>query len=596
MKNTALVLLALLGIASWYIFSLPRYQGIDLSVSQSRAIDIARDFLSSRAVDNKGYKTAAVFSVDDDTDRFLQRTLGTRASQQLVKDLDYPLFFWTVRFFKERQKEEFRIIISSRTGQVVRFFHDIESTAAREVVGKDTALRRGIDFLRSQFGFDPSNYVFRGESVRKFENRVDYIFTWEARDVNVPWDGSEGGRLLTKVAVSGNDVLTFDKAKLDIPEGFRRYVSALKQTGENLVLVFHLFYMALLTIAIMMVVNRKQHTAPRVVRPFYVGAGIAVFVLMLIEIANGYQYILSDYPTTQSFADFALREVVKSVTGTFFVVLAFVLPALAGEALRFETAPQRKNGGILSAALSSFYSRPVAAQITAGYGIAAILLGAQALIFHLGYRYCGVWDELTWLQQSSTTVVPAATALLLALYASLSEETTFRLFAINLFKSRGLAIGLAVFLSAVIWGFGHTGYEVYPMWFRGVEVTCLGVILGIAYLRFGLICALVAHFLMDAVLLVLPYLLKPKVSFDFVSSLIVIALPLFFAAAAFALNRPSTERPWRPRFNRQQEFNYGLLRELLGNKTPEQRAALAKDLVHNGWDPAVVESVLKNDQ
>ena len=247
-------------------------------------------------------------------------------------------------------------------------------------------------------------------------------------------------------------------------------------------LVFRILYLALLTFAIVAVVNRKHQVVSRSVKPFYIAVGIGIFVLMMLDVLNSYQNLLFDYPTTQSWGDYIVRQFIESVIGPFFIAVAFVLPALAGESLRFEVAPQQKKQGFLSILLSSFYSMNIARQIFIGYIAAAVILGVQAFVFDLGFKYCGVWDELSWLTQASTTIVPAFTALAIGVQASFSEEAMFRLFAINLFKKYGLATMAAVFLSAAIWGFGHTGYEIFPMWFRGVEVTCIGIVIGIFYL------------------------------------------------------------------------------------------------------------------
>ena len=167
----------------------------------------------------------------------------------------------------------------------------------------------------------------------------------------------------------------------------------------------------------------------------------------------------------------------------------------------------------------------------------------------------------------------------------------FRLFAINLFKKYGVPAIVAVFLSAAMWGFGHTGYEIFPMWFRGVEVTCIGIVMGIFYLRFGLACVIAAHFLIDSFLSSLPYLLNPRASFDFYSALAVITLPLLLALIALIFNRNTQERPLSVRFNPQQQFNYRLLQELSASKTPDELIALKKDLQRYGWDAAIIDRV-----
>jgi len=339
-----------------------------------------------------------------------------------------------------------------------------------------------------------------------------------------------------------------------------------------LTLVFRLFYLALLTIAIVVVVNRKSQVVSRSVKPFYMAVGITMFVLMGLDILNSYQDILYDYPTTQSLGDYFIRQLIESVIGPFFIAVGFVLPALAGESLRFEVTPNEKSRGFLSTLLSSFCSINIARQIFVGYIAAVIILGVQAFIFNLGFKYCGVWDELSWLTQASTSMIPAFTALMIGFQASFSEESMFRLFAINLFKKYGVPTFVAVFFSAAIWGFGHTGYQIFPMWFRGIEVTCIGIIMGIFYIRFGFVCVIVAHFLIDAFLSSLPFLLRPNGSFDFYSALAVVSLPLLLALIALMFNRNTEEKPLSIRFNAQNNLILIYCRKYTVLKLPNKKS------------------------
>jgi hypothetical protein len=175
-----LILLALAGIFLWCRFSLPRYQSIDLSVSQSKAIDISKKFLEKQyGVGIRGYKTVLLFNVDEDTDRYLQKTLGIAASQQLIYDQHYDLFFWVVRFFKEKQKEEFKVAVSCATGEVIGMGHTIPDTALRPAVDKEKAREMAFDFLQKTYGFDPSQYYVHSEEIRKYDNRQDYAFSWQ---------------------------------------------------------------------------------------------------------------------------------------------------------------------------------------------------------------------------------------------------------------------------------------------------------------------------------------------------------------------------------------------------------------------------------
>jgi len=592
-----LIILAAVGVLFWCKLALPRFQSIDLSVSQSKAIEISEHFLKDqRGVDCQDYHIAVSFNVDEDADRYLQKTIGVAASQQLIRRVHYDLFTWVIRFFKARQKEEYRVAVSSASGEVIGFSHAIEDTAARPTVDKEMARQSAFNFLKTTYHFDPAQFIVHAENVRKLDNRQDYSFSWQNKTVDIPWDKSrEKGRakLLSNITVSGNEILSFDKYQFDIPDGFNRYVDNLKQTGQNLILVFRIFYLALITIAIVVVVNRKQQVVLRSVKPFYIAIGIGIFVLMIMDVLNSYQNLLFDYPTAQSLGDYIVRQFIENIIGPFFIAVAFILPALAGESLRYEIVPKQKDRAILSTILSSFCSINVARQILIAYIAAAVILGSQAFIYNLGFKYCGVWDELSWLTQASTAVIPAFSALVIGFQASFSEESMFRLFAINLFKKYGLPTFMAVFVSAAMWGFGHTGYDIYPMWFRGVEVTCIGLIMGTFYLRYGFVCVIAAHYLIDSFLTSLPYLLNTHASFDFFTSLAVISLPLLLALTALIFNKNAQEKPLSIKFNPQQQFNYNLIRELYAVKSPEERIALKQDLQRHGWDAAIIDRVFE---
>lgn len=590
-----LLVFAFLGVVWWVQFALPRYQYIDLSVKQDKALEAASGFLMSLGVDTKGYQTAVIFESDDGTDRYLQRTIGILPSQKLIKEIDYDLFGWLVRFFKEQQKEEFQVFVSSRTGKVIGYSHVIDESESRPFVEKDSARLLALNFLKYQFGFSSQDHLLHSDNTVKQLNRTDYRFSWESTKVNIPWDPALGGgsaKLITSVTVSGKEILSFTKANFDIPDGFERYVDNLKQTGRNLTLVFRIVYLCLLTMAIMLVVNNKHHFVPRIVRSFYVRLGIVLYILLFIEVFNSFQYLLFEYSTTQAFGGYVVRRIVENLLNPLFIALAFIVPGLAGESLRFEVDVDKKNRGFLSPILSSFFSASTARSIVIGYALCAFILGVQSFIYDIGYHYCGVWEELSWLSKASSSAFPAVTAMMIAFQASFSEETMFRLFGINLLRRYRLG-AWAVVLTALMWGVGHTGYQIYPMWFRGLEVTCLGIILGFAYLRFGLVAVITAHYLMDAFLSTMPYLLVPRMSIDCVSSVIVLLLPLLIALIARLLDHSTEERQWEQKFNAQQLFNYNILLELASNKSREEQEQLKADLVKHGWDPAVVEKAFQ---
>src|SRR3989338_2917536 len=127
--------LALASIAVWLRFSYPQFSFIDFSVDRAKALKIAERYLTAtRNKDISTYRKAVVFISDANADRYLQRTLGFKGEHDFIQEHDFDLFLWIIRFFKENQKEEFRIAVSAATGQIASFQHIIDDTEPRNAI------------------------------------------------------------------------------------------------------------------------------------------------------------------------------------------------------------------------------------------------------------------------------------------------------------------------------------------------------------------------------------------------------------------------------------------------------------------------------
>ena len=237
--------------------------------------------------------------------------------------------------------------------------------------------------------------------------------------------------------------------------------------------------------------------------------------------------------------------------------------------------------------------------IILGYLTFLIMLGIQSIAFAFGQKYLGVWIAYSWMEQLSSSYFPLFTAFLIGFGASICEEITFRLFFINFGKKFFKNTLLACLVASVLWGFGHTSYPVFPMWFRGVEVSCIGLFLAFVYLRFGIIPVLVAHYLFDVFWSSAAYLFGHSTPGQFYNSLIVLLLPLGFAIIAYLINQPQIERPLRWRLTKHQLFNLEILKNFLkdkgfwGNKSREE---VKKEIISHGWDVAIVDIALEDEK
>ena len=137
------------------------------------------------------------------------------------------------------------------------------------------------------------------------------------------------------------------------------------------------------------------------------------------------------------------------------------------------------------------------------------------------------------------------------------------------------------------------------MWFRGIEVSCLGFFLAFVYLRYGIIPVIIGHYLFDVFWNTAEYLFGSVKPFYFYSSLSVLLLPLAFGLIAYFVNKMPELKEMKWRLSKHQEFNLNILRSFLEknknmfeNKTKDE---VKKEIASHGWDMAVVEVALNEE-
>lgn len=594
-KGVLFSVLILLSIWLWYQFAYPRFTLIDLSINRAHALSIARNYLKSIAsVDLDSYKEAVIFDVPTNTDLYLQKSMGLKNQERFMRQHNLELYFWTARFFKESQKEEYRLTVSSKTGEVISYWHVLDDAASRPPVEEQAAKEKALAFLQNVFHYDLKDWAFHEESRSKFDNRVEHKFKWEKKNVYVPWSSQEkgGGKLLTTVTVSGNEILSFVKQTFLVPEQFDRYIEGQKESGRNLSLLGHVCSIALFMAAIWILQVRRNHLCMNATKFLYVYLSLLLFLLTIAASFNNAQDYLFSYPTTQSFLSYFLRQGIYELIDRFLFYGCFIIPSLSGELLRYENFPKKPWMSFFQNMSTSFLTRPVAKLIFLGYGFAIIMFGFQTLIFELGYRYCGVWVEQEHLSMYSTAYFPFFVILVVALSAGVTEETFYRLFGVNLVYNFTKNTFLAFLIPSVIWGLGHTGYLVFPFWFRGLEVTLLGIFTCFVYRSFGLLAVIVQHYLFDAFWGSSVYLFGKSTGIDFWMSIVILIFPAAFGLAAFLKNRSQDVPGVRWKLTKQQNYNLNILKghiQLKQSRPGFQAEALRKELIDNGWDLAVID-------
>ena len=402
-------------------------------------------------------------------------------------------------------------------------------------------------------------------------------------------------KLLIGASVSGGKVLSVYNIALDIPESFKRSLDREQEVGRGLSTVFSIVYFLILIGAVFYVVRSRDHILAVASRQFFFKLGLFLFGILCLGALNLSQGWLMNYPTSQSYSGFLARFGVQTVISIAFFTAGFVLIVLGGEILRQRDGQVFKRSSFLYYIRSSFFSREVSHQVFMGYMAVAVLLGAQAVIFALGQKYFHVWSEESWLMQFSGAYIPALAAVVIGLKASLTEEASYRLFSFFWLKSITKNVLVSALIASLIWGFSHSAYLIFPMWFRGVEVTFLGFGFIYVYLRFGLLAVLVAHYLFDVFWAGAGCLFGAVYPLYFWSAIAVLALPAGWALAAYLMDRSDEEHALIFSLGPAQQFNSAVMKAYVQQRlnAGADREQLKDEFLKNNWDPVVVARVFE---
>ncbi len=585
------IFLALLSFGFWYNLEYPRFNFVNLSFNKQQALSEADKYLKAKGVDIQQYRRVIVFDSDEKFNRYFQHAAGLKAEEDFIRQHDFDLFRWLVRFFKESQKEEFLVYLSPRTGKVIQFKHLIEDLEARIDLGQALAKQKAELFLQKNFGIDLSGYDFNEEKIKRFENRIEYVFSWEKKNVYVPWEEGQGGaKLLAEVTVSGDQIREFSKNKFDLPDKFTRYVQKQFILGEYLFNIFYVFLFILLALSISIVLKKRQDVVLGLTKKwFYYIAGF-LMVINTADFFNNLQNILMNYPTSARLASFLGLAITKWLFSTCFLAVGFIMPGIAGESLCNEVLPENKYRSFLVYIKSSLFNRGLPGAVILGYLIWVIALGLQAVVFYNGQKFLGVWREWHTLAYFSSSYIPLLSAFVIAASASFNEEIIFRLFGISLAKKYLRSLILSILLIAIVWGMGHTLYAIFPVWFRIIEVALIGVFYGFIFIRFGIVPLVVAHYLFDVFWCSAVYLLGKSCGYLFYTALGLLGIPLFLAVVAYCLNRSQQEKPISEFLDRIQEYNLGVLVAFMSMKKASGISVdiIKAELIKNNWDHSLV--------
>ena len=489
---------------------------IDLSITRADAEQRALEFLADQGVAIGERWHSSNFRTDTAAQDYLIASAGLAELDALAKQ-DLKFASWHVRLLTPLDPEEWSVDVSSRTGRIVSYQHIVKEEAPGATIPITQAEQLALRALTARPGGGPAPSDLRLLSgrVTRQPNRTDQAFTWERPALQ---RGDATYRYT--VTILGNQVGQINEY-YNIPESWQRLARWHSRRGALLSLIGWTATYALMAglgLAWLWAAGRR-----RLRLRFALTLLATIGLVGLATLLNSLPMFLASLPTNISVPAF-LADQLGTYAGLAMMLGATVIVAgMAGEALLWtKNEPKRREVDARHTALGTRHSAPLLpcslsrALTLRGLASAPIvrclLIGMCVGVAHLGYitlfywigqRWFGVWAPLDPnYDDALSTPLPWLYAIALGLLPAVGEELVFRLGGILLIQRVTGKPLLAVVTTAVIWASLHTTYSQQPFFIRLIELTIVGIVFGVLFLRYGVLSSMAAHYTYNAALMV----------------------------------------------------------------------------------------------
>jgi hypothetical protein len=512
---------------------------MDRHTAMVKAARLAKEF----NLGPDSYKQAAAFRNDTEFQNFVELEAGgLDAFKQVIASGYYFPYQWTVRHFKEQETNEVKFCFKP-DGSVYGFTEKIPEAQEGKALTATEAKRIAEESATLNWHVKFNDYEIIEESKEEQTNgRIDHIFIYER---NEKISANSGFRL--KLIVSG-DKLTSVDYHVKIPEEFKRTYAEMRSANDMIATVASaiiLLLYGLLGVIIgifILLRSRRLIWKPAILW----GLGIAFASVFLVGV-NHLPFAWFTYDTSSSQSNFLSRELLMSFLSAMAMGGMLAITFMSAEGLGRMAFPKhiqwwrlvlRKNAGSL----------PVLGQVAGGYLFAIIIIAFDVMFYVTTTTHFGWWSPAGTLSDPNilATYLPWFDSIAISLQAGFWEEALFRAVPIaGIFiltkgkKSQKIWIVLVLLIQTLVFGAGHANYPQQPAYARVIEMVVPFVLMGIIYIYYGILPAVIAHYAVDVFWFSLPLWVTSVdgIWIDRIFVLLFLLLPLFVVLLARAKNR-----------------------------------------------------------
>jgi hypothetical protein len=507
--NRFLLILACIGITLYVgitaLYGLQTEEapsGENPSITKQQAADSAARFVNERyAIQDT--QTFVVYQSKKERSGYLQKEHLSDAYNETYGER-YPLDYYQVSVKDRKTNRQFEVEINY-TNEAVIGWRETHYSVERALISKQKADILAKQELRAQ-GLNPDEMtLIDKEEAAQQESGTTLYYEKQSKPI---------GEAKFQVRVDFDDKnLTGYTVLFNLPASHQAWLDQQDHSASVMTWISMGFTLIMTIAAIVVaIIYRKQMKFSR---------GLLLTAIFLaIYITNNFNM----YPAFRSMSGAVDDEFATWVTIIFMDVVTLLLgislylALVAGNGL-WDSIGQRK----WPAWKERMFGIEVFHGMGRGYLLALFILGVQQVLFYTGEVNFDVW-AVNDPSDSVLNMLEPRFFPLMAWVAAISEEATYRLLGIILFKKLFRNNFIAVLIPSVIWAASHTQYPIYPVYTRLIEVSIIGIILGYVFLKYGFLTAVFAHACMDSILMGMSLFSLGQVS-DVLAGIFYILLP-----------------------------------------------------------------------
>jgi membrane protease YdiL (CAAX protease family) len=298
---------------------------VRFQIDAREATERADEDLRKINVDPSAYyhATTVTYTFDDFTNEYLLRTIGIAAANRIYRE-QVPSAFWTVRYFRDSQNEEYFLVLKP-DGSLHSIHHTLDEAASGANLSKEEAQARAEVYLRDQKSVTLADWNLVETHTDKKTARTDHTFEWGQKTALDAAPSGQGAHVRMQLQVQGDEVSGY-RIYIKIPETWRD--AEKRSTPAQLVQSFLLaagIGVAALTLLVVFFRNLKS---PGVARVPWRALGKLSILMLLAGIAiyvNRLPQLLLNYTTSSPLATYYL---ILSISLVFITAMYLAIGVL----------------------------------------------------------------------------------------------------------------------------------------------------------------------------------------------------------------------------------------------------------------------------